>query len=112
MKQRYKFILGLTLLFVLTGLVIWQGSFSVGDYGPASAQQTYVFWGLSTLIFLLTVLLAFMLFRDAVKLYVARRAGQEGSRIRTKIVIGALALTILPMFFLVLWSVEIGRAHV
>jgi len=107
MKQRYKFILGLTLLFVLTGLVIWQGSFSVGDYGPASAQQTYVFWGLSTLIFLLTVLLAFMLFRDAVKLYVARRAGQEGSRIRTKIVIGALALTILPMFFLVLWSVEV-----
>lgn len=107
MKQRYKFITGLTLLFVLTGLVIWQGSFSVGDYGPASAQQTYVFWGLSTLIFLLTVLLAFMLFRDAVKLYVARRAGQEGSRIRTKIVIGALALTILPMFFLVLWSVEV-----
>ena len=107
MKQRYKFIMGLTLLFVLTGLVIWQGSFSVGDYGPESAQQTYVFWGLSTLIFLLTVLLAFMLFRDAVKLYVARRAGQEGSRIRTKIVIGALALTILPMFFLVLWSVEV-----
>lgn len=107
MKQRYKFALGLTILLVLTGLVIWQGSFTVGDYGPASAQQTYVFWGLSTLIFLLTVLLAFMLFRDAVKLYVARRAGQEGSRIRTKIVVGALTLTFLPMLFLVLWSVEV-----
>lgn len=107
MKQRYKFALGLTLLLILTGLVIWQGSFTVGDYGPASLQQTYVFWGLSTLIFLLTVLLAFMLFRDAVKLYVARRAGVEGSRIRTKIVIGALTLTFLPMLFLVLWSVEV-----
>ncbi|MCL4797111.1 MAG: HAMP domain-containing protein [Bryobacteraceae bacterium] len=107
MKQRYKFGFGLALLLILTGLVIWQGSFSVGDYGPASPQQTYVFWGLSTLIFLLTVLLAFMLFRDAVKLYVARRAGQEGSRIRTKIVIGALTLTFLPMLFLVLWSVEV-----
>lgn len=107
MKQRYKFALGLTLLLILTGLVIWQGSFTVGDYGPASLQQTYVFWGLSTLIFLLTVLLAFMLFRDGVKLYVARRAGVEGSRIRTKIVIGALSLTFLPMLFLVLWSVEV-----
>lgn len=107
MKQRYKFALGLTLLLILTGLVIWQGSFTVGDYGPASLQQAYVFWGLSTLIFLLTVLLAFMLFRDAVKLYVARRAGVEGSRIRTKIVIGALTLTFLPMLFLVLWSVEV-----
>lgn len=107
MKQRYKFALGLALLLVLTGLVIWQGSFTMGGYAPASLEQTYVFWGLSTLIFLLTVLLAFMLFRDAVKLYVARRAGVEGSRIRTKIVIGALTLTFLPMLFLVLWSVEV-----
>lgn len=107
MKQRYRFGIGIALLLILTALVVWQGSFSVGDYGPASAQQTYVFWGLSTLIFLLTVLLAFMLFRDAVKLYVARRAGKEGSRIRTKIVIGALSLTFLPTIFLVLWSVEV-----
>lgn len=108
MQQRYKFALGLIALLFLTGLVIWQGSFTVaGGYGPATAEQTYVFWGLSTLIFLLTVLLAFMLFRDAVKLYFARRAGQEGSRIRTKIVVGALTLTFLPMLFLVLWSVEV-----
>lgn len=107
MKQRYRFGIGIALLLILTALVVWQGSFSVGEYGPSSTPQTYVFWGLSTLIFLLTVLLAFMLFRDAVKLYVARRAGQEGSRIRTKIVIGALSLTFLPTIFLVLWSVEV-----
>ena len=109
MTQKYRLAAGLTLLLALTALVVWQGSFSVADYGPAPAtpEQTYVFWGLSTLIFLLTVLLAFMLFRDAVKLYVARRAGQEGSKIRTKIVAAALCLTFLPTIFLVLWSVEV-----
>lgn len=107
MKLRYRFGFGLTALLVLTGLVIWQGSFTVGDYGPNTTEQTYVYWGLSTLIFLMTVLLAFMLFRDAAKLYAARRAGQEGSRIRTKILVGAVTLTFLPTVFLVLWSVEV-----
>ncbi|MBI5280753.1 MAG: HAMP domain-containing protein [Candidatus Solibacter usitatus] len=107
MRQRLRLGIGLTLLLILVALVVWQGSFSVGDYGPTSPEQTYVFWGLSTVIFLLTVLLGFMLFRDAVKLYFARRAGVEGSRIRTKIVIGALGLTFLPTFFLVIWSVEV-----
>lgn len=107
MKLRYRFAFGLTALLILTALVIWQGSFTVGDYGPSTTEQTYVYWGLSTLIFLLTVLLAFMLFRDAAKLYAARRAGQEGSRIRTKILVGAVTLTFLPTVFLVLWSVEV-----
>ncbi|MBI4891762.1 MAG: HAMP domain-containing protein [Acidobacteria bacterium] len=92
---------------ILLALVIWQGSFTVGEYGPATPEQTYVYWGLSTLIFLLTVLVGFMLFRDAVKLYFARRAGVEGSRIRTKILVGALTLTLMPTVFLVLWSVEV-----
>ncbi|MBA3975466.1 MAG: hypothetical protein C0504_14770 [Candidatus Solibacter sp.] len=107
MKLRYRFGFGIAALLILTALVIWQGSFTVGDYGPSTTEQTYVYWGLSTLIFLMTVLLAFMLFRDAAKLYAARRAGQEGSRIRTKILVGAVTLTFLPTVFLVLWSVEV-----
>lgn len=106
-RQKLRFGVGLTLLSILMALVIWQGSFTVGDYGPSTPEQTYVFWGLSTLIFLLTVLLGFMLFRDAMKLYFARRAGVEGSRIRTKILVGALSLTLMPTIFLVLWSVEV-----
>ncbi|QOY84914.1 sensor histidine kinase [Paludibaculum fermentans] len=107
MRQRVRFGAGLVVLSILIYLVVLQGSFTVGDYGPSTPEQTYVFWGLSTLTFLLTVLLAFMLFRDAVKLYFARRAGVEGSRIRTKMLVGALSLTFLPTIFLVLWSVSV-----
>lgn len=106
-SHKVRFSAGLGALSVLLALVIWQGSFTLGDYGPASPEQTYVFWALSSLIFLLTVLLAFILFRDVVKLYFARRAGVEGTRIRTKILVGALGLTLLPAVFLFLWSFEV-----
>src|SRR5271157_2692773 len=107
-SHRVKFGLGFGLLAVLLAVVVFQGSFSTpGGYGPSSPEQTYVFWALSTLIFLLTVLLSFILFRDAIKLYIARRAGVEGSKIRTKILVATLSLCFLPTMFLVLWSVEV-----
>ena len=42
-----------------------------------------------------------MLFRTGVKLYLERQADREGSRIKTKLVAGALALSLLPVVFLV-----------
>ncbi|MCX7604304.1 MAG: hypothetical protein N2036_09535, partial [Bryobacteraceae bacterium] len=106
-SHRLRFSAGLAVLSVLIALVVWQGSFTVGDYGPQTPEQTYVFWALSTLIFLLTVLVGFILCRDAVKLYFARPAGVEGTRIRTKILVGALGLVFLPTVFLFLWSFEV-----
>ncbi len=107
MKKRLFYGASIAALAVLVTLVVWQGSFSFGDYGPQSAGQTFVYWAVSTLVFLLTLTLAFILFRTAVKLYVERRSNREGSRIKTKMVSGALALSFLPVFFLVLWSVYV-----
>ncbi|MCS6952916.1 MAG: ATP-binding protein [Bryobacteraceae bacterium] len=107
MKRRLVHGAAVAALAILVGLVIWQGSFSFGDLAPATAAQTSLFWAISTLVFLLTVTLGFMLFRTGLKLYVERRSGVEGSRIKTKLVVGALALTILPAFFLVLWGVYV-----
>ena len=35
MRKRYLFWSGLALLAILVTLVVWQVSFSFGDYGPA-----------------------------------------------------------------------------
>ncbi len=102
----------MALLAILLTLLIWQVSFSFGEYGPANALQTFVFWAVSTLIFLLTVTLSFMLFRTGVKLYIERQANREGSRIQTKLVAGALALSLLPVAFLVLFSYAILNRNV
>ncbi|MCC7173588.1 MAG: HAMP domain-containing protein [Bryobacterales bacterium] len=107
MKKRLFYGSGVAALAVLVTLVVWQGSFSFGDYGPQSASQTFIFWAVSTLVFLLTLTLGFILLRTAVKLYIERRSNREGSRIKTKMVIGALTLSFLPVFFLVLWSVYV-----
>lgn len=107
MRKRFLQISGLVLLMISATLVIWQGSFTFGEYAPASPEQTVLYWAVSTLVFLLTVTLGFMLFRTAARLYIERRSNREGSRIKTKLVIGALALSFIPVFFLVLWSVSV-----
>lgn len=107
MKKRLLYGSGLALLAVCVTLVVWQGSFSFGEYGPSSPDQTFLFWAVSTLVFVLTITLGFMLFRTAVKLYIERRSGREGSRIKTKLVVGAMALSFLPVLFLVLWGVSV-----
>jgi len=96
MRKRHLFGAGLVLLVILLVLVEWQVSFDFGEYAPTNAAQTFAFWAVSTLIFLLTVTLGFMLFREGVKLYLERQRNREGSRIKTKLVLGALALSFVP----------------
>ena len=105
MRQRLFYASGTGLLLFLIALVVLQGS--IGEFGPRSNPELYLFWAMSTLIFVLTVTVAFMLFRTAVKLYIERSRDREGSRIRTKMVVGALVLSFLPLFFMVLWNVAV-----
>ena len=107
MKKRITYALGVVMLAFLVTLIVWQGSFRVGDFGPASPEQTLIFWAISTLVFVLAVTLGFMLFRTAVKLYIERQTNREGSRIRSKLVGGALALSFMPVTFLVIWSIYV-----
>src|ERR1700722_1242805 len=107
MRRRILYGCAIVLLAILVALVVWQGSFNFGKYGPADPQQTFIFWAISSLIFVLMVTLGFMLARTVVKLYIDRRSGHEGSRIQTKLVLGALALSITPALFLVLFSYQV-----
>ncbi len=104
MRKRYVFGSGVVLLAMLLTLIVWQTSFTFGDYGPSSLEQTFILWGVSTLIFLLAVTVGFMLFRTGIKLYLERQLGREGSRMQSKLVAGALALSMLPVVFLVAFS--------
>ena len=78
--------------------MIWAGSFSF-SFGPSDVHETIVLSGVSVLIFLLAVTLGFMLLRTGVKLVMDRQRDREGSRIRSRLLLGALALTIAPTLF-------------
>ena len=100
MRKRVMFGSAVVLLSILASLVVWQGSFNLGTFAPAPSdiQQTYLFWAVSTLIFILTVTLGFMLFRTVVKLYIERHSNRPGSHIKSKLIGGALALSVLPIY--------------
>ena len=107
MRKPLLYGFAIVALVLSVALVVWQGSFSPWQFGPSDPYQTFIFWAISSLIFVLMVTLGFILFREGVKLYVERQSNREGSRIKTKLVVGALTLSFLPVFFLVLFSYEV-----
>ncbi len=95
------------VLAVLLALCLWLTSFDFGDFRPESPAATFVLWALSTSVVLGTIALGFLLFRNLVKLYIERRANKPGSRIRTKLVFGVLALSIAPIALHVWFSITL-----
>jgi two-component system nitrogen regulation sensor histidine kinase NtrY len=89
---------GIALLFaVLLSLT----SFDL-PLNPGTNQQLLFFASLSALIFLLFMALTFVLARNLLKLFAERRLGVLGSKFRTRLVVGSLLLSFLPvigMFF-------------
>ncbi|MEI9974934.1 MAG: hypothetical protein WDO73_24500 [Ignavibacteriota bacterium] len=80
-------------------------------FNSANPTQTFIFWAISILTFVVMVTLGFIVFRTGVKLYMERQANREGSRIRTKLVLGALTLVSAPVVCLVLGSYYILSAN-
>ncbi len=109
MPRRLLYGLGAVVFILSVTLIVWQGSFagSFGSFAPDDADQTFLFSGISILIFLIFVWLGFMLVRLLWKLWIERTSDRPGSRIKTKLVVGALLLSVMPVFFMVLFSVEV-----
>jgi nitrogen fixation/metabolism regulation signal transduction histidine kinase len=106
-KQRW-YLAGLSVLLLgLMTIVLWQTSLNFGEFRPSDLQQTIVLWGISTLVFLGMVTLGFVLFRNLLKLYIERQANRVGSHMKTRLVAGALALTILPVVFLAFFAFSV-----
>ncbi len=92
------------LLLLLATLTFWQTSLDFGDFRPGGATETIVLWATSTLVVIGVLVLGFIVFRNLVRLYVDRQHNRLGSRIKTKLVAGALALSIIPVVCLVIFN--------
>ncbi len=102
-RHQVSLIASILLLLVLIVLAFWQTSFTF-DFLPGRPVETVVLWGISMLIGLGVFALGFMVFRSLLKLYIERRVNRLGSKIKTKLVVGALGLSILPVVCLVVFS--------
>ena len=106
--HRKALVVALTIgVTVLLAVVFSQTAFNLTFLRPDTAEQTLLFTALSLLVFLLLVALLFVLGRNLLKLYAERRGGVLGSKFRTKMVIGALLLSVTPVIFLFIFAYQV-----
>ncbi len=97
-SNRKQVIILLTVaVFLLLAILVSQTAFNETILSPGTNQQTVVFYALSLLISLLFVALTFVLARNLLKLLAERRLGVLGSKFRTRMVVGALLLSFVPV---------------
>ncbi len=90
----------LFLVLLLSGL----NAFRLGFLHPSSTVQILVFSALSILIFLLFVTVLVLLLRNILKLLVDQRSRVLGSRLRTRMILGALLISFAPALFMFSFS--------
>jgi two-component system nitrogen regulation sensor histidine kinase NtrY len=99
--SRKKVIILLAVgILVLFGILLSQSSFDLPFLNPDTNQQLLFFAALSAVIFLLFVALTFVLARNLLKLFAERRLGVLGSKFRTRLVVGGLLLSFLPVIMM------------
>ncbi|MGD0988592.1 MAG: ATP-binding protein [Candidatus Sulfotelmatobacter sp.] len=91
-------------VFLLFAILVSQTAFNQTILRPDTNQQVVVFYALSLLISLLFVALTFVLARNLLKLFAERRMGVLGSKFRTRMVVGALLLSFVPVTVMYLFA--------
>ena len=71
---------------------------------PATLQQIVAFTALSAVSFVLFLVVMLMLGRNLLKLYVDERSHVMGSRLRTRLLVGATLVSLVPLFFMFVFS--------
>ena len=91
-----------TLLLVL--ILGALNAFRLSFLHPNSSGQIFLFTALSVIVFLLFVTLLILLLRNILKLLADERSRVLGSRLRSRMLIGAVLLSFAPALFMFLFS--------
>ena len=104
-KNRTPAVIALSIaMFFLFAVIFSQATFKLTLLDPDTSEETLIFAALSALIFLLFVALVFVLIRTLLRLYAERKTGVLGSKFRSRMVMGALLLSLGPVIFLFMFS--------
>jgi nitrogen fixation/metabolism regulation signal transduction histidine kinase len=96
-------VLGSLALLVLLVLVA-ENAFDLKFLVPHSPGSILIFSALSALSFLLFLILVVLLFRNVLKLYASEQSRVLGSRLRTRLLLGALLLSVAPACFMLFFN--------
>lgn len=93
-------VAGLVLFSVLATLNAFNNRF----LNPSTTLEILLFTGLTALAFLLFVAILVLLARNLLKLYADQRSRVLGSRLRTRMLWGAILISLVPIAFMVTFS--------
>jgi two-component system, NtrC family, nitrogen regulation sensor histidine kinase NtrY len=91
-------------IFFLFSIIFAQATFKLTFLQPDTSEETLIFSAVSALIFLLLVALIFVFLRTLLRIYAERKSGALGSKFSSRMVLGALLLSLGPVIFLFLFS--------
>jgi PAS domain S-box-containing protein len=98
-RQRVRLTVGGILLTLLLAAVFTLGSLDV-PFEPGSWKVIIALYALSSLIIAALLVFGLILTRSVVRLWMERSKEQPGARFKTKMVLGAMAISLLPVIFM------------
>src|SRR5712691_3218221 len=98
-KQRWGLAIGGILLTLLLAAVFTFGSLDV-PFEPKSWRAVMVLYAVSSFITAAFLVFGLILARTTLRLWAERSRGQLGARFKTKMVVGAMAISLLPIIFM------------
>ena len=102
-KQRWGLAIGGILLTLLLAAVFALGSLDV-PFEPKSWREVMTLYAVSSFITAAFLVFGLILARTTLRLWVERRREQLGARFKTKMVVGAMAISLLPILFMFIVS--------
>jgi two-component system, NtrC family, nitrogen regulation sensor histidine kinase NtrY len=94
-------------LIVLFVALATLNAFKLSFLNPATTQQIVVFTALSIIAFLLFVAVLMLLVRNVLKLYADQRSRVMGTRLRTRMLWGALLVSLVPIASMFAFSYQL-----
>jgi two-component system, NtrC family, nitrogen regulation sensor histidine kinase NtrY len=95
---------GAVIIFVLLGTLQWFNTSWIDFLNPETYGQTMALTALEVLLFLLLLLLLLLLFRTVLRVYVGQGSSGVGARLRSRMVLGAILITVTPAALMSLFS--------
>jgi hypothetical protein len=96
-----------SIAVVLLGTFTALNAFHLKFLTPATTGEIVVFSGLSAVAFLLFVVVLVLLVRNVLKLYADQRSSVMGTRLRTRMLWGAVLVSVIPIVFMFLFSYDL-----
>jgi len=102
-NRRKTLVLGTCLLVLFVALAALN-AFNKRFLDPETTGQIFIYTGLSVVAFLLFVAVLVMLVRNVLRLYADQRSRVMGTRLRTRMLWGAVLVSLLPISFMFAFS--------